>query len=229
MKIIGHRGAKGLAPENTLASFKKALEHHVDQIELDLRVTADGVVVLNHNRYIRWANGKKSIIREHSYKYLQQHQADLLTLVDFLATINHDVSLLIEIKPHEQTDQIIELIHSELLTGRPAKNMTIASFDQAILRRIHAAFPKLPMVVNERWSGVRGGWRARELGTKRLNMRSWWLWTGFLKSMKKRGYQIAPYVINDPAKARRWQPYIYGIVTDRPDLWEVRPPKSKKS
>jgi glycerophosphoryl diester phosphodiesterase len=220
MKIIGHRGARGLAPENTLPSFQKALEHHADQLELDLRVTADGVVVLNHDRFIRWASGKKSTIREHSYRYLQQHKSDILTLPEFFDAIPHSVSLLIEIKPHVNLEPIIELLHAETIAGRPAKAMSIASFDQAILRRMHNVFPKLPMVVNERWSGVIGAWRAQEVGTKRLNMRSWWLWRGFLRSMHQRGYQIAPYTINSPAQARRWQPYIYGIITDRPDLFE---------
>jgi len=227
MKIIGHRGARGLAPENTLPSFRQAMEHHADQLELDLRVTADGVVVLNHDRFIRQANGKKSVVREHSYKYLQQHKSDLLTLPEFFAAIPHDVSLLLEVKPHEHLEPIVELFHAELKAGRPAKNMSIASFDQAILRRLHAIFPKLPVVVNERWSSVRAHYRARQLGTKRLGMRSWWLWRGLLHSLYKRGYQVTPYTINDPQKIKRWERYLYGVVTDYPDRWEVRPPKKK--
>ena len=43
MLKIGHRGAAGHAPENTLASFRKAIELGVDMIELDVQATADGV------------------------------------------------------------------------------------------------------------------------------------------------------------------------------------------
>jgi glycerophosphoryl diester phosphodiesterase len=45
----GHRGARGLAPENTLAGFKRALEAGVTTLELDIGVTRDGVVVIHHD------------------------------------------------------------------------------------------------------------------------------------------------------------------------------------
>ena len=48
--LQGHRGARGLAPESTLAGFARALEIGVDTLELDTVVTADGVVVVHHDR-----------------------------------------------------------------------------------------------------------------------------------------------------------------------------------
>ncbi len=47
--LEGHRGTRGLAPENTLPAFAKALEIGVDTLELDTNVTSDGVVVISHN------------------------------------------------------------------------------------------------------------------------------------------------------------------------------------
>ena len=47
--IIGHRGSPREAPENTIASFERALAHGVDGIELDVHATADGVVVVHHD------------------------------------------------------------------------------------------------------------------------------------------------------------------------------------
>ncbi|RYY99853.1 MAG: glycerophosphodiester phosphodiesterase [Comamonadaceae bacterium] len=47
--LQGHRGARGLAPENTLPAFERALEIGVDTLELDIGVTADGVVVVMHD------------------------------------------------------------------------------------------------------------------------------------------------------------------------------------
>jgi len=47
--LQGHRGARGLAPENTLAAFRKALEIGVTTIETDLALTRDGVLVLAHD------------------------------------------------------------------------------------------------------------------------------------------------------------------------------------
>jgi glycerophosphoryl diester phosphodiesterase len=47
--LQGHRGARGLAPENTLPAFRKALELGVDTLECDLAITRDGVVVIHHD------------------------------------------------------------------------------------------------------------------------------------------------------------------------------------
>lgn len=49
VSIIGHRGAAGLAPENTLAAFEKACEVGVNAIELDVHLTADGNIVAHHD------------------------------------------------------------------------------------------------------------------------------------------------------------------------------------
>ena len=61
--MIGHRGAAGLVPENTLSSFKRAIEIGVDCIELDVLMTADGVLVVHHDyrlnhKIARTADGK---------------------------------------------------------------------------------------------------------------------------------------------------------------------------
>ncbi len=58
IKVIGHRGAAGLAPENTLASFERAIALGVDAVECDARMTADGRVVILHDEQVdRTTNG----------------------------------------------------------------------------------------------------------------------------------------------------------------------------
>ena len=49
INAIGHRGAAGLAPENTLSAFKKACEIGVEAVELDVLLTADGKIVVHHD------------------------------------------------------------------------------------------------------------------------------------------------------------------------------------
>src|SRR4029077_5001105 len=48
--VIAHRGYSRAAPENTLSAFRKAIEVGADVAELDVQETADGVVVVNHDR-----------------------------------------------------------------------------------------------------------------------------------------------------------------------------------
>ncbi|HEY8482475.1 MAG TPA: glycerophosphodiester phosphodiesterase family protein [Spirillospora sp.] len=56
VEVHGHRGARGLLPENTLAGFARAIELGVDAIELDVGMSADGTVVLNHDQALSAVN-----------------------------------------------------------------------------------------------------------------------------------------------------------------------------
>jgi glycerophosphoryl diester phosphodiesterase len=61
---IGHRGAAGHAPENTLAAIRKGIELGVDFVEIDVRCTADGVLVVLHDATVnRTTNGKGRVDR----------------------------------------------------------------------------------------------------------------------------------------------------------------------
>ena len=54
MLKIGHRGAKGYKPENTLASFAKAIELNVDAIELDVHLSSDGEIMVIHDETLNF-------------------------------------------------------------------------------------------------------------------------------------------------------------------------------
>lgn len=80
--LQGHRGARGLAPENTLPAFERALEIGVTTLELDVGVTSDGVVVVLHDPFLnpalardargRWlAGGKGPLVRSLTLAQLQ--------------------------------------------------------------------------------------------------------------------------------------------------------------
>lgn len=75
MLILGHRGARGYAPENTMASFQTALDMGADGIELDVQMTKDGRVVVCHDHSLeRTSNGTGWVI---------EHTRDELRELDF--------------------------------------------------------------------------------------------------------------------------------------------------
>lgn len=82
IKLIGHRGARGMYPENTLAGFDACLRHGVMDFELDVGVTKDGVAVVHHNTALdpditRGADGRwidcasRQLLRDLSFPELQ--------------------------------------------------------------------------------------------------------------------------------------------------------------
>ena len=68
---IGHRGAKGFVSENTLPSFQKAMEIGVDGIELDVRLTADGELVVIHDEAIDRTTNGNGLVSQFSLKELK--------------------------------------------------------------------------------------------------------------------------------------------------------------
>lgn len=83
--LQGHRGARGLAPENTLPAFEKALRIGVDTLELDIGLSADNVVVISHDPYLsplivrdakgEWLAGTRGpLIRSLTHAQLQTYE-----------------------------------------------------------------------------------------------------------------------------------------------------------
>ena len=215
MKIIGHRGAKGLAPENTLAAYRKGLAHHVDEMEFDVRVTKDKIPVLHHDKHIHTPDGQRVRIDQTDYEDLKDHKPDLLTLQELLKQ-QDDVLLCLEVKPGELLPPIQKAIQASTHS-----RLQIASKSQKVLRALHHALPDIETVVIHPWSGVIATRRARQLGTKRISMNQLWLWSGFIAALTGGGYQLSAYTLNDPEKARRWsRSGLYGVVTDYPDQFK---------
>ena len=73
--LQGHRGARGLAPENTLASFEVALRHGVTTLELDIAITRDGVLVIHHDLALN-----PDITRDAQGRWLDKPSAPIHTL-----------------------------------------------------------------------------------------------------------------------------------------------------
>src|SRR5438132_8768232 len=64
-ELEGHRGARGLAPENTLAAFRRALEIGVTTIETDIAITRDRVPVISHDPLLN-----PDIVRDRTAKWI---------------------------------------------------------------------------------------------------------------------------------------------------------------
>jgi glycerophosphoryl diester phosphodiesterase len=220
MIIIGHRGARGLAPENTLASFYKAIEHKVAMIEFDVRVTKDKVPVLHHDDAIR-LNGTTALISSNSLHELQQIKPDLATLSDGMHAIGARAKVYVEVKPNEDIEPIVTVLKGFIGGTYVPEDVYLASKDQGTLLALHDALPQQPTIVIESWSGVRGSRRARQLDTKHIAMNQLWLWSGFIQAFKRNGYNLYAYTLNNAGKSQRWEKAgLAGVITDFPDRFK---------
>ena len=72
MKIIGHRGAAGLALENSIEGIQAAIKAGVDAIELDVRVTKDKKLILCHDKHTGRVSSQNHHVHEHPLTKLRQ-------------------------------------------------------------------------------------------------------------------------------------------------------------
>ncbi len=236
MKIIGHRGARGLAPENTLRAFEKALEYGVDEIELDVHVTRDGQIVLVHDPFVTDASGGRMTVADHQLAELRRHKPDLITFEEALAFINQRAPIYIDVKPGVPAAKIVRAVRRAFTKGWKGSDFRLGSHDQVILRELHAALPGIQKVVIENWSALRAVRRAQEINTGCICMLDSWLWPGVVRSMARAGYQLYSFppgdrrlwrilkrlhiggASNNPRAVRHWtRQGLAGIVTDYPN------------
>ena len=71
MLKIGHRGAKGSEPENTLISFQKALDMQVDGIELDVHLCSDGEIIVIHDETVDRTTNGTGLVNALSFRELK--------------------------------------------------------------------------------------------------------------------------------------------------------------
>ena len=113
MLIIGHRGAAGLAPENTLDAMEAGIEAGADILEFDVRLTKDGVLVLVHDFHTMRTHHKASIISRTTYDDLMKFSDDYpkVTRIEEVLDRYFGVILLnIEIKSRGSGPALIQLL-----------------------------------------------------------------------------------------------------------------------
>src|SRR5947209_15225062 len=100
-EIVGHRGAAGLEPENTLPSFRRAMELGVEWVELDVRLTTDGWPVLLHDVLLDRttdATGPVSAITLEALRGVRSGGHPIPTLSEALDALGPATRCLVELK-----------------------------------------------------------------------------------------------------------------------------------
>ena len=119
---IAHRGASGLAPENTLSAFSKALEIGVDGVEVDVRGTLDGKLVVLHDQTLDRTTDRTGCIHRMSLTEIQEADAGawfgpsfigekVPTLAESLDLIKKTAITVLEVKDEWLSAEVVRAIH----------------------------------------------------------------------------------------------------------------------
>ena len=112
MLIIGHRGAAGHAPENTMSSFEAAFKAGADMIELDVRLTADNRLVVIHDSRLLRTHHLRDVVANVTYERLRKLTVDrpVPLLEEILDIYFGRILLNIELKSRGSGEQLVRLL-----------------------------------------------------------------------------------------------------------------------
>lgn len=147
--VISHRTQAGTMPENTLAGVDAALEAGVDAIEIDVRATSDGVVVLIHDETLERVAGEPRAIADLTSQELRE--VPLLpahgvtgqgvpTLAEVFERVAGRAIVVVEVKQ----SGIHELVAAEVRRAEAAEWTWIWAFDPAVARECRRVLPEVP-------------------------------------------------------------------------------------
>lgn len=220
--LIGHRGACGYAPENTLSSFAKAIECDVDMIELDVRVCATGELVVMHDPKVdRITNGSGSVaaLSLHELQGLIVMGSErIVTLEEVLQFIDRRVRVYIELKDAHAGPRVVALIEQYVhLHGWQYGDFMVASFDHQQLfdiKRLNKNIATIALVYGIPSCGA--SCMAR-LNVDVVCVDEEFVTQQFVTDIHSHGITVYVYTINDKNDLERVLDYgVEGIITDFP-------------
>lgn len=166
-KIVGHRGAAAVEPENTLRSFRRAIADGAELLECDVHLSRDGVPVIMHDQSIDRTASDWSPLREGALADLTRSELDdvvldegeripsLSDLLDLLDEAGDDaVPVYVEVKAVAAAEEVARLL-VQRYGDRPGSFLhspvTVISFHPEALAAVHSAAPGIPFayIVNE--------------------------------------------------------------------------------
>ncbi len=218
--IIGHRGAAGLEPENTLRSFARALRIGVDAIELDVYCVDGKLVVIHDDTLERTTNGRGDVMAM-SYDALRRLDAGngerIPTLDEVLDLVAGKVTVNVELKGKGTAAPLAAHV-----AAHPKDDLLVSSFDHRELEDFRAAAPKARVAPLFHKASSRMFQIAEALNAWSINLSVKLATADRLRTIADNGYRALVYTVNDPAVATRLRADgAAGIFTDYPDRMQT--------
>jgi glycerophosphoryl diester phosphodiesterase len=222
--IIGHRGAAGECPENTILSFQQAVAQDADGLELDVRISADGVPVVIHDATVDRTTDGRGEVRALPVCDLERLDAGngqhVPRLLEVLETFP-DTALIVEVKERAAAAPVADLLRRCSAVGR----VLVGSFEMAALGPFPAAefaraAARTQVAVFWGLSRVGLAARARGYAAFAVPVRHGSLAVvdrRFISAARRRGKPLHVWTVNDSSVAKRLRSLgVSGIITDYP-------------
>lgn len=230
--VIAHRGAKGVAPENTLRAIQLAADQGAEWVELDVMLTADEVPIIFHDPVLSLSAEVPVLVKDTPWKRMQNLQvaapvgssepsAPIATLAQAVHLIHQlGLGLNLEIKPASKGLGEVTLERSlEVLKSCPAINLVISSFDFSALQAAQRLAPNLARALLYETLAV--DWRdaVRKFEVRSIHLANLdSLDAATIASIRELGLEAYIYTVNSLARTEELVAWgVNGVFTDFPD------------
>jgi len=215
---IGHRGACGHAPENTLASIEKAISIGCDFTEVDVQRTADESLILLHDERVDRTTNGKGAAAEMTLADIRKLDAGggqvIPTLEEALATAGGRIGLILELKAEGLAYDVCGIVRA---SGFPGE-IIYASFLHDELQHVRRADPDARTLVLFKRLSKDPAAEATRLQATHVGLRFDTATLPLVKALHKARLRVFVYTVNRPADIARMRALgVDGIVSSHPD------------
>ena len=218
MLRIGHRGARAYEPENTLRSFKKALEIGVNAVELDVRKTRDNQLVVIHDADVKRTTDGKGLVSDLTVKEIKEFTAEkgekIPTLKEALDFLDKKVKILIELKEEGVDEKVLSLVRE----GGLQKNVVIVSFSEEALRKVRKLDKEVEtgLIYVKHKNPVKA---ALDIEASYLLPLYRFTHSANVQKAHENGLKVIVWTVNKPEEVAEYtKKGVDGIASDRPDI-----------
>lgn len=233
--IFAHRGASAHAPENTLSAFQLGLQQGADGIELDAKLSADGVVVIIHDATVNRTTDGNGAVRKLTSSALKEldagsyfddtfHGERIPTLEEVFELVGKQTFINVELTNYTSSNDTLPEKAVDLVIKHNLQDRGLfSSFNPSSLRRIHRLLPSVPIGFLV-FSGIIGALGRSWLGYalchyQALHPASNDVTPGLVERLHHFGQRLHAYTVNHPKEMQRlYNLGIDGIFTDDPAL-----------
>lgn len=227
----GHRGASGYYPENTMLSFKKAIELGCDGIETDVQMTSDGVLVLIHDEMVNRTTDGTGLVKDYSFKGLEKldagswfdgkYSSEKIPTAEELIILAKEKSIIInfEIKtgivmyPNIE-EQLIDLIFKYNMQN----NVILSSFNHYSMVACKEICKEVKTGLLYMESLYEPENYCKSVGADALHPFFYAVNSDIIKNAHIQGLQINPFTVNEEIQMKNFiSAGVDGIITNYPD------------
>jgi glycerophosphoryl diester phosphodiesterase len=217
MLKIGHRGAKGYVEENTLASFKKAIDLKIDGIELDVHLSLDDEIVVIHDETIDRTTKGTGFVKD--FTSVDLKQLNIPTLREVLDLINNHFLVNIELKSNNCVEKVMILIEKYVSEHHwNIDNFIVSSFNWDFLSQINNINKNIKIGVLTKTNIDEALIFAQKIEAFSINPYFKLLTIENVKNIQKLGFEVYAWTVNSPEDITFVKSLqVNAIISDFPD------------